>query len=221
MPENWNLVCTLCGSIIRLFHCILNLFHIIICHMRVGRSTSLPKKWWCHWLIMLKGYTSIRSGNFTLTECFKNYPVIRTKFNRLWQNLADIDTFMSIRNPTREEMKKVPRNVKNGVRYFLFFSLKKIWLEKWWKLALLCQNLSESNQVFLTLFWDWNRKVNICIKFLILWRKPTRAHIIKKIDIGWCWKSMKTKFIHPNKNKIKSVMLCLNVKCVFFNFTVQ
>ena len=76
---------------------------------------------------MPKGYTSIRSGNFTLTECFKNYPVIRTKFNRLWQNLADIDTFMSIRNPTREENEKGAKECEKWCEIFpVFFPEKNL-----------------------------------------------------------------------------------------------
>ena len=76
---------------------------------------------------MLKGYTSIRSGNSTLTECFKNYQVIREKFNTLWQNLADIDTFMSIRNPTREENEKGAKESEKWCEIFpVFFPEKNL-----------------------------------------------------------------------------------------------
>ncbi len=54
--------------------------------------------------IIHKAYKSIRSGDYTLTECFKNQPETRNKMNALWANLSNVDYYLSLRNPTPEEV---------------------------------------------------------------------------------------------------------------------
>ena len=50
-----------------------------------------------------KGYDSIKNGDFTLTDCFDKHPKLRDNMNRLWKNLATVDTFLAKRRPTPEE----------------------------------------------------------------------------------------------------------------------
>ena len=39
-----------------------------------------------------KGYVSIRSGDFTLTKYFEEYPEVRININELWIILSNVDT---------------------------------------------------------------------------------------------------------------------------------
>ena len=50
-----------------------------------------------------KSYVSIRNNDYTLTECFEDNPELRTKINKLWENVTTVDTFFAKRDPTDEE----------------------------------------------------------------------------------------------------------------------
>merc|ERR1719186_1607520 len=38
-----------------------------------------------------------------ITKCFENDPITRNKVNKLWENVAKVDTFKKIREPTDEQ----------------------------------------------------------------------------------------------------------------------
>ena len=50
-----------------------------------------------------KGYQSIREKDYTLTKCFEGEPELREKFNLLWYNISEFDTFISLRKPTEDQ----------------------------------------------------------------------------------------------------------------------
>ena len=53
-----------------------------------------------------KGYVSIRAKDYTLTECFKDYPEIRKKMNDLWENVSTADWYFSQRDLSDNELEK-------------------------------------------------------------------------------------------------------------------
>ena len=63
--------------------------------------------------IVHKAYVSIREGDMTITECFKDDPQLRENLNNLWINLAKIDTFFPLRNPTPEQIEEGARGCEN------------------------------------------------------------------------------------------------------------
>ena len=50
-------------------------------------------------------YKSIRENNFTITNCFTNHPEVRQKMNDLWGILNNVDSYLSLRDHTAEEVK--------------------------------------------------------------------------------------------------------------------
>ena len=68
--------------------------------------------------IIHKAYDSIREGNFTITECFKDDPQLREKLDNLWKNLAKIDTYFSLRNPTPEQVEEGARECEMWCKIF-------------------------------------------------------------------------------------------------------
>ena len=73
------------------------------------------------------GYVSIREGDFTLTECFEEYPEIRNKFNFLWKNLTKGDQHFSIRDPTPEESENCAKECEEWCKVFpVFFPNRNI-----------------------------------------------------------------------------------------------
>ena len=65
-----------------------------------------------------KGYDSIRDNDYTLTECFKDHPVIRSNMNKLWENLTEVDTFFSKREPTDIECEIAAKVCENFCKIF-------------------------------------------------------------------------------------------------------
>ena len=53
-----------------------------------------------------KGYVSIRAKDYSLTECFKDYPEIRKKMNDLWENVSTADWYFSQRDLSDNELEK-------------------------------------------------------------------------------------------------------------------
>ena len=65
-----------------------------------------------------KGYNSIRAKDYTLTECFEDYPDLRENLNKLWENLTFLDTFFSKRDPTKEECEEAAKVAEDWCRMF-------------------------------------------------------------------------------------------------------
>ena len=54
----------------------------------------------------------------TITECFEDDPQLRENLNNLWINLAKMDTFVSLRNPTPEQIEEGARECENWCKVF-------------------------------------------------------------------------------------------------------
>ena len=74
-----------------------------------------------------KGYESNKRNDFTVTKCFENEPEIRKKFNALWDNLSEFETFISIRNPTDTQCEEAAVLCENWCKiYPVFFPNKNL-----------------------------------------------------------------------------------------------
>ena len=62
-----------------------------------------------------------------MTKCFEDEPEIRSKFNALWDNLSQFDTFISLREPTEVECDRAAVLCENWCKiYPVFFPHKNL-----------------------------------------------------------------------------------------------
>ena len=60
----------------------------------------------------------VRKGENTLFECFGNYPEIQEKCKKVWSLLAKIDTFVSKRDPSDEEIEEGAKDCESFCNIF-------------------------------------------------------------------------------------------------------
>ena len=46
----------------------------------------------------------INKGDFQITNCFKEHPELKEKFDQLWKVLANVNNYLALRAPTKEEI---------------------------------------------------------------------------------------------------------------------
>ena len=68
-----------------------------------------------------KSYVSIRNNDYTLTECFEDNPELRTKINKLWENVTTVDTFFAKRDPTDGECEEAAQVCKEWCQVYTVY----------------------------------------------------------------------------------------------------
>ena len=83
---------------------------------RPGSSNSISSK-----------SNQLLKKDYTLTKCFEGEPELREKFNLLWDNLSEFDTFISLREPTEDQCERAALNCENWCKmYPVFFPNKNL-----------------------------------------------------------------------------------------------